>query len=120
LLLSPRLELASLALGAALATRGVVCGNAGTRGVYVTRADDALLTGVVAVAEPGGRYSIDLFLTAALVPLHPLATRVRKAVAAAAAGAGLGERLGALSVSFLDVQEPPAERPRTTRVPKLS
>ncbi len=107
---SPRVEFARLALTAALALPGVVAGNAGERGIYMIQSGNAPLTGILAVAEPGYRYSIDLFLTAGLVPLHPLGEQVRDAVRSAAERAGMKDALGELTVTFLDL-DPQTQEP---------
>lgn len=103
---TPRAELARVALEAAVGADGVVAGHAGPDGRYVTVYGDTTLAGVVAVAQGDGRFSVDLFLTAELVPLLELGERVPVVVGDAATGAGLGERLGDVSVSFLDVDHP--------------
>lgn len=105
-LVTPRVELARVALEAAVGADGVAAGNPGPSGQYVTRYGGAPLAGVVSVAQGDGRFRVDLFLTAELVPLRELGERVARAVGEAAAAAGLGERLGTVSVSFLDVEHP--------------
>jgi hypothetical protein len=107
-LVSPRVELARVALTAALAVDGVVAGNTGPGGFYVTGEGPGQLAGVVAVAEPEGRYSIDLYVTAGLVPLHALGDAVRARVHEAAAAAGMADRLGQVGVAIIDVAEPRA------------
>lgn len=100
---TPRSELACVARSAALALPGVVGVNAGPNGAYVTTHSAGPLDGVVAAAQGDGRFSLDLFLTAGLVALHPLGQEVCHAVAAAARSADLGDRLGGITVTFLDV-----------------
>lgn len=77
---TPRMRLATLALGAALGVAGVVRGHDGGDGRYVTAVPGRVLPGVVVAAQRGGRYTVDLYLTASLVPLAPLGDRVREAV----------------------------------------
>ena len=103
---TPRTRLARLALDAALAVDGVVAGDAGPRGMHVTGQPPHVLRGVRAVAEPDGRYAIDLGLRARITPLEPLAERVRERIAAEAGRAGLAARLGEISVMFHDVVDP--------------
>jgi hypothetical protein len=103
---SPRAELARVALEAAVGVQGVVAGNAGPAGQYVTDYGGVRLAGVVAAAQGAGRFSVDLFLTAELVPLRELAERLPAVVAEAATKAQLGNRLGSVTVSFLDVEHP--------------
>ncbi len=103
---TPRMELARVALEAAVGVDGVAAGNPGPGGQYVTSYAGARLAGVVAAAQGGGRFSVDLFLTAELVPLCELGETLPAVVSDAATAAGLGERLGSVSVSFLDVAHP--------------
>lgn len=103
-LISPRVELARVALRAASAVDGVVAGNPGPAGAYVTQDGGTRLLGVVAAAERGGRYSVDLYLTAELVAFEELGRRVVERVRSEADRAGLGERLGALHVNIIDVE----------------
>jgi hypothetical protein len=99
-----RIRIAETALRAALGVPGVLEGNGGGRRRLVTGAPGGALPGVVAAAERGGRYGVDLYLTAALVPLRPLADRVRRAVAVRVEEIGLGPVLGPVNVTFLDVE----------------
>jgi hypothetical protein len=101
---SDRIRIADTALRAALGVAGVLEGNDGGRGRLVTGAAGRVLSGVVATAERDGRYSVDLYLTAALVPLRPLGDRVRRAVGAGVEEIGLGRVLGPVNVTFLDVE----------------
>lgn len=103
---SPRAELARVALEAAVDADGVAAGNAGPAGQYVTDYGGVRLAGVVVAAQGVGRFSVDLFLTAELVPLGELGERLPAVVGDAVATAGLGDRLGSVSVSFLDVEHP--------------
>lgn len=100
---SDRVRLAQVALAAALAVPDVVRGEAGAGFPRMTAGGSELLMGVSATAQSDGRYAIDLRLIAGLVPLRPLADRVRERVQAAAARAGLGASLGSVDVEFADV-----------------
>ena len=104
---SPRVELARVALLAALAVDGVVAGNAGEAGIWVTQDVVRRLPGVVATAEGGGRYGVGLYLTAALVPLHELGERVAEQVRKDVGDAGMAERLGTLHVTIADIDAGP-------------
>lgn len=101
---SPRVELARVAITAAIAVDGVLAGNPG-RGAYVTQDGGTRLLGVVAAAERGGRYSVDLYLTTGLVPLQELGERVAERVRKAVGDAGIAERLGALHVTIAAVED---------------
>ena len=98
---SPRVELARVALEAALALPDVVEADAGPHGVRVT-ADRVrgVLRGVSVTADGEGRYAVDLRLVAVMVPLVPLAEEIRRRVRMRAARAGLDEQLGAVNVEF--------------------
>ena len=100
---SPRVALARVALRAATTVDGVVAGNPGRAGACVTQDGATRLAGVVVTAERGGRYSVDLCLTAGLLPLHELGERVAERVRKDVVGAGMAERLGALHVTIADV-----------------
>ncbi len=102
---SERLVLARLALAAALSAPGVVGSDAGRLGTRTTLDGLARLPGVTAVVLPDGRYGVSLYLVARLVPLHPLAERVRALVARAAATAGLAAALGPVDIAFENVVE---------------
>ncbi len=100
---SVRVQLAELAVEAALSVPGVSAMEADPQGVHKTPAPGGELKGVGAAVTADGRYEIGLHLQAELVPLHPLGDRVRQAVQRAASGAGLGEALGRVTVSFEDL-----------------
>ena len=103
---SKRVQLARLALEAALGVDGVVSSHAGPSGTRVTGTRGERLPGVLATALPGGRYGIDLHLVTDVVPLPQLADRVRSRAARAASGAGLGHLLGPVNVTIEDVVLP--------------
>lgn len=101
---SDRVRLARTALHAATSLRDVVRGDAGgppLRRVTLDRGEP--LDGVLAIAEADGRYGVELRLVAGLVPLHPLADRIRANVRDAAARAGLSAALGRIDLAFADV-----------------
>ena len=99
------MTLARLALESALATDGVVSTDAGPIGVRVTRGGGERLPGVVAVARADGRYGIELHLVTLVVPLHPLAERVRAGVEQAARAVGLTESLGPVDITIDAIAE---------------
>ncbi len=105
---SERMELATLALSAALGVAGVVRGHDGGDGRYATAVPGGVLPGVVVAARAGGSYTVDLYLTAALAPLRALGDAVRDAVTRAAVAAGRVDALGPVSVRFISVEEEPA------------
>lgn len=105
-LLTPRQRLAATAIAAALSVDGVVAGNAGAQGTFLTGAGPARLPGVLAVARQDGRVDLDLQLTARVVPLHPLGEAVGHAVTEQARAAGLEDVLGRVTVRFADVVHP--------------
>lgn len=100
---SPRAQLARLALDAALALDGVAGAEAGPARVWTTPTGGERLDGVVATAVPGGRYGVALHLVCELVPLHPLADRIRERLARSVSAAGLEGALGPVDIAFEDV-----------------
>jgi len=102
---SARERLSELAAQAALATEGVV-------GLYPSPVDVARpgATGVLCAERADGRYELRVQLAVKPVALRELGDRVRTAVAAAAAGDGLGDRLGPVDVYIRDIV-PPGEVP---------
>jgi hypothetical protein len=105
--LSPRQQLARTALSAALAVDGVTRAAAGPDRTHVTPVGGALLEGVTAIAEPTGRYDVELSLVCRPVALHPLAELVRERVREAVSAAGLQAQLGAVDVRIEDVSAEP-------------
>ncbi|CAN5261428.1 hypothetical protein BH18ACT14_BH18ACT14_11310 [soil metagenome] len=100
------MELARLALAEALATNGVIGAVEGPRGLWLTVSEGEQLGGVTAVALPDGRYEIGLHLVGRLlVPLHPLAERIRSRIERAATEAGLADALGPIDIAFEDTGE---------------
>jgi len=105
---STRVLIARLALDAALALDGVAGPEAGPGRVWTTPAGSERLDGVVVTAVPGGRYGVTLHLVCELVPLHPLADRIRERLARAVTATGLEEALGPVDIAFEDVAPEPA------------
>jgi hypothetical protein len=104
---SDRVRLATLALHAACSVDGVLTGEAGPSGLLVTSVPGGdRLDGVQAVAEPDGRYSVEVGLRARLVPLPALAAAVRARITQAATAAGLESQLGPVSVAFFALDHP--------------
>lgn len=85
-------------------------GEAGVGRLWATDDRGEVLEGVLAVARPDARFDLELHLVGAwpLPPLAGLAEKIRKGVERAASAAGLGDRMGSLSISFEDVLEPAA------------
>jgi len=102
---SARVRLARLSLDAALAVEGVLSGDVGSRGMHVTAGGTSVVRGVRVAAEPGGRYSVDLGLRARMVALPALADAVRERIARSAGLSGAGDQLGAIDVTFHDVED---------------
>lgn len=100
-----RIELAGLALEAALSTPGVIASHPGPNASAVTASPSGLLRGVVVAAVAGGRYTVDVHLIARPVPLHALADAVRARIQHRSQVAGLGGVLDTVSVRFEDVVE---------------
>jgi hypothetical protein len=101
---SPRVRFAHLALDAALNVAAVHGADAGPSGLCLTGDPPrGTLRGVSVIAQPGGRYSIDLCLVAGIVPLIELAAEVRRRVRARVVREGLGDQLGDVNVEFSEV-----------------
>jgi hypothetical protein len=96
-----RVALARLALDVVSTIPGVAGTDAGPGGLCVT-ADPRLgvLRGVSVIAQPDGRYEVDLCLVARIVPLVPLGDDIRRQLRARAAREGLADQLGAVNVGF--------------------
>ena len=101
---SPRVRLAQLARGAALATPGVDGLDAGPAGAFCTAGAGYRVGGVTCTTAPEGGFDVSLRLRCELVPLHDVADRVRAAVEQAAAEQGLTVR--SVSILITDVTEP--------------
>ncbi len=106
---SDRVELARLALTQALAVDGVVRADPGPLGTRVTLDGAERLAGVTAAALSDGCYAITLHLVARVVPLRPLADRIRTRIERGAARAGLDQALGPIDIVFGDVAELPGK-----------
>lgn len=102
---SERVELARLALTQALLADGIVQADAGPLGTRIILDGHEQLAGVTAAALSDGRYSVALHLVARVVPLHPLADRIRARIERGAARAGLEQALGPIDIVFEDVAE---------------
>ncbi len=107
---TPRVQLARLAWETALAAEGVATGDPGQSGFWQTAAGHDVLQGIVVTACPDGRFDVELHLVAAwpTPPLHEVSAAIRDGVSSAADDADLGTRLGAVDISFGDVQESPS------------
>ena len=103
---SERVELARLALRQALSAEGIVRADAGPLGTRITLDGHERLGGVTAAALSDGRYSVPLHLVARVVPLLPLARRIRAGIERGAARAGLEQVLGPIDIVFEDVAAP--------------
>ena len=102
-----RVRLAEVALEAALKVDGVVAPHAPIGGGGSTRGSGRRLDGVSVVAGGHERFDVSLHLVTRIVPLHPLADRVRERVSRAAGRSGLGDRLGPVDVRIENLAEPP-------------
>jgi hypothetical protein len=100
---SERVRLARVAHNAALGVNGVVAADAGRFGTRVTADGEERLPGVLVTARAGGGYAVELHLVCDVVPLRPLAERIREQVERAAAGAGLAHALGHVDITIEDV-----------------
>lgn len=99
------MRLARVALEAALGVDGVTGADSGNAGLLATFDGLDRLSGVLATADQEDKVSISLNLVVSLVPLRPLADRVRASVVSAAGAAGLGQSLGPVDIVFADVAE---------------
>ncbi|MBV9415441.1 MAG: hypothetical protein JO363_10735 [Solirubrobacterales bacterium] len=119
-----RVALARLALDVASAMPGVAGTDAGPGGLCVT-ADPpfGVLRGVSVIAQPDGRYEVDLCLVARMVPLLSLGEDIRQRLRARAAREGLAGQLGTVNVEFsqaLSAGETLVEAPPPTIPPPPS
>jgi hypothetical protein len=101
---SERVELVRLALMHALAVDDVLRADAGPLGTRVTLDGSERLAGVTAAALADGRYSLTLHLVVRIVPLLPLADRIRARIERGASRAGLEQALGPIDIVFEDVE----------------
>ena len=96
-----RVALARLALDVVSRIPGVAGTDAGPGGLCVT-ADPpfGVLRGVSVIAQPDGRYEVDLCLVARMVPLLSLGEDIRRQLRARAVREGLADELGTVNVEF--------------------
>ena len=96
-----RVALARLALDAVSTMPGVAGTDVGPGGFCVT-ADppSGVLRGVSVIAQPDGRYEVDLCLVVRMVPLLSLSDDIRHRLRARAAREGLADQLGTVNVDF--------------------
>ena len=109
---SGRVRLARLA-GRVIARADGVTATSGPAGRWRTVAAQQTIPGVLAVEDPQGRVEVELHLVAQWPPQVPLALlgeQVRGDVRRSAATAGLAQALGAVAISFDDVQDESASR----------
>jgi hypothetical protein len=102
---SERVALALVA-GQAIARTPGVSATSGPGGRWRTVGSQQIVAGVVAAENGGGRIDVELHLVARWPlagSLEELAEELRARLRRAAAIAGMGERLGAVSVAFDDV-----------------
>jgi hypothetical protein len=102
---SERVGLARLAREVIDAADGVTA-TAGPAGRWQTIGSRHTIPGVLAVHDSDGRVDIELHLVARWPPvmaLEQIGEQLRAQLRRSAAAAGMGERLGAVSVAFDDV-----------------
>ena len=102
---SGRVGLARLA-GEVVAHTDGVTATTGPAGRWRTVGSQQTIPGVLAVEDAGGRVDIELHLAAwwpPQMPFEQLGEQIRGRLRRSAGMAGLGERLGAVSVCFDDV-----------------
>jgi len=104
---SERVELARLALTEALSVDAVTHAAAGPLGTRSTLDGSERLAGVTSAALSDGRYGVSLHLVARVVPLRPLADRIRARIERGASRAGLENALGPIDIVFEDVADSP-------------
>lgn len=102
--LSPRVQLARLALETAVAHPDVTGASVGSGGLPVTEAHDLRLEGVSATAESAGSYAVWLRLSARFVPLRPLAEELRERIATAAERMDSAGAVGAVDIEFAAIE----------------
>jgi hypothetical protein len=102
---SDRLGLARLARHVIDSTPGVTA-TAGPTGRWQTIGSGQAVPGVLAVDDSDGRVDIELHVAASWPPLMALeriGEQLRAQLRGSATAAGMGERLGAVSVAFDDI-----------------
>lgn len=100
---STRVRLARAVRAAALGAEGVVGLDTGPAGMFVTAGGGETVPGVSCVSAPDGGYDVTLQLVCRMVALQAVGERVREAVEAAAAGAGID--VASITVRITDVDE---------------
>jgi hypothetical protein len=98
-----RLQVARVALEAALTVDGVTSGSSGSLGLRVTRSGSERLVGVVCAADASGGYAVALHLVVRPVPLDRLAERIRARVRARISAADLTDELARIDIVFEDI-----------------
>lgn len=101
-----RVRLAEVAIEAALRVDGVLAPSAPREGTGSTLGSGRRIDGVSVLAGGEERFDVSLHLVTRMVPLQPLADRVRERVTRAAERSGLGDRLGPVGVRIEDLAEP--------------
>lgn len=104
-LVSERVGIARLASDVIDLTDGVAP-TSGPAGRWQTNGARDAISGVLAIEDSQGRVDVELHLVARWPPvaaLEQIAEEVRAQLRRAAGAAGMGERLGAVSVAFDDV-----------------
>jgi hypothetical protein len=102
---SGRVGLARLAAQTIALTDGVTA-TTGPAGRWLTVGSGQVVPGVLAVEDGRGRVDVELHLVARWppqMPLQRLGEQVRQRLRRSAAIAGIGARLGAVSIAFDDV-----------------
>jgi len=102
---SARVWLARLA-GQVIALADGVTATSGPAGRWQTVSSEQTVAGVLAVEDVHGRVEIEMHLVARWppqMPLERLAEQLRERLRQSAEIAGMGERLGAVSIAFDDV-----------------
>jgi hypothetical protein len=100
---SVRLQVARVALDAALNVDGVSAGSGGALGLHATQSGNKRLVGVVSAADAAGGYAVTLHLVVRVVPLDQLAERIRSQVDTQISAAGLSDELARIDIVFEDI-----------------
>jgi hypothetical protein len=104
--MSARVRLAHLA-GQVIARSDGITATTGPAGRWQTIGSQQTIPGVLAVEDVRGRVDIEVHLVARWppqMPLEQLGEQLRERLRRAAGTAGMGERLGAVSVAFDDMR----------------
>ncbi len=101
---SARVELARLALRAALAHPDVRAGDPGPAGTCVTAGVGDRLVGVSVISDDGdGGYAVTLCLRTRIVPLRPLSEQLRERITRASTASVLAGRPTSIEIRIVDV-----------------